>query len=246
VATLLISDLHLCPTRPAVNRVFLDFLRGPARSAEALYILGDLFEYWAGDDDLDDPFVAWTCEALAALTDAGVATYFVRGNRDFLTGAGFARRAGVALIEDPTLTRISGEPTLLMHGDTLCTDDVDYQRFRAMVRDPQWQQHFLARPLAERKCMIEDLRRQSEASKSLKAEAIMDVNPDAVAAALRALGTGGLVRAGKLPGVRRIRLPLRAIAGRDSNLSETPRQIGLHVRHCLESDGYSQQPFGDP
>lgn len=193
MATLLISDLHLCPTRPAVNGVFLDFLRGPARSAEALYILGDLFEYWAGDDDLDDPFVAWTCDALAALTDAGVATYFLRGNRDFLTGAGFARRAGVALIEDPTLTRISGEPTLLMHGDTLCTDDVDYQRFRAMVRDPKWQQHFLARPLAERKRMIEDLRRQSEASKSLKAEAIMDVNPDAVAAALRAHGYPRLI-----------------------------------------------------
>lgn len=186
MTALFISDLHLCPTRPAVSRLFLDFLRGPARGAGELYILGDLFEYWAGDDDLDDPFVAGICEAIAALTDAGVPTFFMRGNRDFLAGDGFARRSGVTLLDDPTLRRIEGAPTLLMHGDTLCTDDTDYQQFRSMVRSPQWQQQFLARPLLERKHMIEELRRRSEAAKSIKAEAIMDASEDAVAAALRA------------------------------------------------------------
>ena len=185
MAALFISDLHLCPTRPAVSRLFLDFLRGPAQRADELYILGDLFEYWAGDDDLDDPFVAVMCEALAALADDGVATFFMRGNRDFLAGDGFARRTGAALLDDPALRPIEGVPTLLMHGDTLCTDDADYQEFRSMVRSPRWQQQFLARPLAERKRMIEELRRRSEEAKSVKAEAIMDVNEYAVAAALR-------------------------------------------------------------
>jgi UDP-2,3-diacylglucosamine hydrolase len=185
MTTLFISDLHLCPTRPAINRVFLDFLCGPARLGRALYVLGDLFEYWAGDDDIDDPFVAAICDALAALCAAGVGTYFIRGNRDFLIGDGFAHRSGMTLLDEPVLHEIEGTPTLLMHGDVLCTDDVAYQQFRAAVRSADWQRQFLARPLAERKRTIEQLRRRSEEAKQVKPAAIMDANVDAVVATLR-------------------------------------------------------------
>ena len=185
MTTLFISDLHLCPTRPAITRVFLDFLCGPARLGRALYVLGDLFEYWAGDDDIDDPFVAGICDALAALRAAGVGTYFIRGNRDFLIGDGFAHRSGMTLLDEPVLHEIEGTPTLLLHGDVLCTDDIAYQQFRAAVRSEDWQRQFLARPLAERKRTIEQLRRKSEEAKQIKPAAIMDANVDAVVATLR-------------------------------------------------------------
>ena len=193
MTTLFISDLHLCPTRPAVNLAFLAFLRGPARRAGALYILGDLFEYWAGDDDLDDPFAAAICHALAATAAAGVAVFFMPGNRDFLVGEGFARLTGMTLLEDPILRNVEGIPTLLMHGDTLCTDDVAYQSLRAALRAAPWQREFLARPLAERKRAIEELRLRSEEEKQIKSAAIMDANRDAVAAALRTHGYPRLI-----------------------------------------------------
>ena len=180
MATLFISDLHLCPSRPRIGRLFLDFLAGPARQADALYILGDLFEYWAGDDDLDDPFNAGICAALRTLADSGVALSFMTGNRDFLAGEAFARTAGLKLLPDPTLAEVAGTITLLMHGDTLCTDDAAYQSFRAEVRSPEWRQAFLALPLSQRKAQIEALRRESEAQKRIKPMEIMDVNPAAV------------------------------------------------------------------
>ena len=180
MATLFISDLHLCPSRPRIGRLFLDFLAGPARQADALYILGDLFEYWAGDDDLDDPFNAGICAALRTLADSGVALSFMTGNRDFLAGEAFARTAGLKLLPDPTLAEVAGTITLLMHGDTLCTDDAAYQSFRAEVRSPEWRQAFLALPLSQRKAQIEALRREREAQKRLKPPDIMDVNADAV------------------------------------------------------------------
>ncbi len=187
-----ISDLHLCPTRPAINEIFFDFLQGPAAQAEALYILGDLFEYWAGDDD-DDPFNASVIVGLRALADRGISLYLMHGNRDFLIGERFIAASGAKLLRDPTLTDLYGTPTLLMHGDTLCTDDVDYQRFRTQVRSPVFQQAFLARPLAARKQKISKLRAQSEASKQTKAEEIMDVTPAAVETALRAHGYPRLI-----------------------------------------------------
>jgi UDP-2,3-diacylglucosamine hydrolase len=180
VATLFISDLHLCPSRPKISRLFLDFLTGPARKAEALYILGDLFEYWAGDDDLNDPFNAGICAALQKLSVSGVPVYFMAGNRDFLAGESFTAAAGLTLLPDPSLIEVAGTTTLIMHGDTLCTDDVAYQAFRAEVRTPEWQQAFLALPLAQRKAQIESLRRESEAQKRIKPMDIMDVNPGAV------------------------------------------------------------------
>ena len=184
MATLFVSDLHLCPSRPQINRLFLDFLAGPARQAESLYILGDLFEYWAGDDDLDDPFNVGICAGLRGLSDAGVPVFFMSGNRDFLAGEIFARAAGLTLLPKPAAVELGGTPTLLMHGDTLCTDDAAYQAFRAEVRSIDWRQAFMALPLDRRKARIEALRRESEAQKRIKPIDIMDVNPAAVLRAL--------------------------------------------------------------
>lgn len=180
---LFISDLHLSPERPA--RLFHEFLTGPARAAEALYILGDLFEYWAGDDDLDDPFNREIATALGQVASRGVNLYLMQGNRDFLMGERCAAACGATPLPDPTLTRICHVPTLLMHGDTLCTGDTAYQAFRTRVRDPDWQKQFLAKPLEERKSLIGELRTKSEVEKRGKTAEIMDVSPEAVEAELR-------------------------------------------------------------
>lgn len=189
---LFISDLHLCDERPATVRAFVAFVRGPARGADALYILGDLFEYWAGDDD-DTPLGRLVAAELDALSDAGTAVFFVAGNRDFLLAERFARAAGITLLPDPTVIDLDGRRLLLSHGDALCTDDVGYQRFRTQVRDPAWQRGFLEQPLAERKRFIEDVRRRSIAAKADKAVEIMDVNPAAVTALLRSHGLPTLI-----------------------------------------------------
>ena len=183
--SIFISDTHLCPTRPAINQVFFDFLRGPAAQAQALYILGDLFEYWAGDDD-DDPFNASVLMGLLELADRGVALYLMHGNRDFLIGKRFVSACRAKLLPDATMVDLYGTPTLLMHGDTLCTDDVRYLEFRAKVRSPEWQQQFLAQTLAQRKQVIADLRRENAAEKKLKTEEIMDATAAGIEAALRA------------------------------------------------------------
>ncbi len=188
--SILVSDLHLCPTRPAINEVFFDFLRGPVAQAEALYILGDLFEYWAGDDD-DDPFNASVLNALRELADRGIALFLMHGNRDFLIGDRFTAACRATLLPDPTLVILYGRPTLLMHGDTLCTEDVRYQEFRAKVRDSGYQKKFLAQPLAGRKQIIAGLRAENAGEKQLKSEALMDVSPAAVA---RVLGEHGYPR----------------------------------------------------
>ena len=192
MGTLFISDLHLCASRPQITAAFEAFLGGPARKAAALYILGDLFEYWAGDDDLDDPFNARIASALAGY-GKGVPTFLMHGNRDFLIDAGFANAAGMTLINDPLLIDIEGRPTLLMHGDTLCTDDLDYQRFRSEVRSAEWAATFLATPLTERKQRIEAMRTRSEALKQVKSAAIMDVNAAAVEAVFRRYGCDRLI-----------------------------------------------------
>ncbi len=179
-----VSDLHLCPARPAINQTFFDFLRGPAAQAEALYILGDLFEYWAGDDD-DDPFNASVLALLRALNDGGVALYLMHGNRDFLIGERFGAACHAALLPDPTLIDLYGIRTLLMHGDTLCTDDAGYQEFRAKVRNPAYQKQFLAQSLVQRKQIITGLRAENVEKKQLKSEAIMDVTPATVESILR-------------------------------------------------------------
>ena len=159
--SLFISDLHLCPTRPAINTLFTRFVQDIAPQAEALYILGDFFEYWAGDDDLADPFHTAIAGTLAGLAQRGTRIYIMHGNRDFLLSDAFMRAAQATLLPDPLLLDLYGTPTLLMHGDTLCTDDVTYQH-RAMVRSEEWQRKFLAQPLGQRKAQIEDLRKKSE------------------------------------------------------------------------------------
>jgi UDP-2,3-diacylglucosamine hydrolase len=193
MATLFVADLHLSPARPEVVRLFLEFLSNTASRAEALYILGDLFEYWAGDDELAEGFNAGIVAALSRCARSGNLLYFMRGNRDFLIGSRFAQAAGLTLIEDPALIGLYGQPTLLTHGDDLCTDDAPYQNFRRQVRAQNWIDGFLARPLAERKREIEALRVLSEAEKRRKPAAAMDVNADAVADLLRRHGYPHLI-----------------------------------------------------
>ena len=192
-----ISDLHLCEEEPATAAAFCDFLAVAASEARSLFILGDLFEYWAGDDDVDDPFNQRICAAVRALGAAGTQIYFMSGNRDLLAGAGFAAASGAQLLSDPSVVRLgdgANAPTVLLaHGDALCTDDTAYQAYRQQVRDPAWQAGFLAQPLAERKAFIAALRQHSEASKAVKSMDIMDVNPAAVAYLLHQHGCAVLV-----------------------------------------------------
>ena len=190
--TLFASDLHLDEARPAAVAQFERFLESTARGADALYILGDLFEYWVGDDGLALPFPARIAGALATAARA-VPMYFMHGNRDFLVAQRFARDTGVRLLDDPAIVDLYGERTLLMHGDTLCTDDSAYQAFRAQVRDPEWQRATLARPIAERIALARGMREGSEGAKQAKAMDIMDVAPSAVEAAFAASGAAVLI-----------------------------------------------------
>lgn len=190
--SLFISDLHLAPERPQINTQFKAFVRDIAPAAAALYILGDLFEYWAGDDD-DDMLVMEVAAQLAALARRGTRVHLMHGNRDVLMGQALAARCGAALIDDPLLIDLHGTPTLLSHGDALCTGDAEYQRFRAYARDPANQEKFLAQPLAARREQMRGMRAQSEAAKQQKAEAIMDVAPDAVEDLLRRHGYPRLI-----------------------------------------------------
>lgn len=183
--SLLISDLHLTPGRPAATGALMRFLRDAAPASEALYVLGDLFEYWIGDDALDQPFNREVAGAFRALAGRGVRLSFMHGNRDFLIGSRFARESGMQLLSDPTLIDLYGAATLLMHGDTLCSEDVEYQKFRAMVRNPAWQQAFLDKPLDVRVRMAQDVRGRSEQAKQVKDMAIMDVTPATVEEVLR-------------------------------------------------------------
>jgi UDP-2,3-diacylglucosamine hydrolase len=177
--TLFISDLHLTPGRPETIRLFLEFLDGRARRARHLYILGDLFDAWIGDDDDSAPYQAIRA-GLRGLTSAGTACTLLPGNRDFLLGRAFCRDTGCTLGRDPTLTRFAGVPTLLMHGDLLCTADLDYQRFRRRVRNPLVKAMFLWKSLAARRALAEGYRRQSGTAKTDKSAAIMDADPGAV------------------------------------------------------------------
>ena len=192
MASIFISDLHLCATRPLIAGVFFDFLRGDARQADALYILGDLFEYWAGDDD-HTPFNQQVTTALREYSQGGTPLYFMHGNRDFLIGADFLASTGATLLNDPELIDIEGLPTLLLHGDTLCTDDIKYLAFRKKVRDPIYQQQFLAQTLASRKQIIAGLRAENVEEKQQKSEAIMDVAPRAVEAVMREYGCSRMI-----------------------------------------------------
>ena len=194
---LFISDLHLSAERPDSNRQFFRFLGDEATRAQALYVLGDLFEYWAGDDELKDPagdpLAAEVAQGLRRLADAGISVHVMHGNRDFLVGKGFFAASGARFLDDPTVIRFAGEPVALLHGDTLCTDDHDYQAWRVTARSDAWQREFLAKPLAERHATIGALRETSKQVIAAKPAEIMDVNADAVRDAFRQLGVRRIV-----------------------------------------------------
>lgn len=190
--SLFIADLHLDTARPHIVAQFERFCAGEARAAAALYVLGDLFEAYIGDDD-DAPLNARIAAALHGVAAVGVPVRFIAGNRDFLVGEDYARRCGMTILPDATVIALHATPTLILHGDTLCTDDAAYQAFRAQVRDAAWQAAFLARPLAERRAFATQARNASRAHTSSTDMAIMDVNRDAVDAALRRAGATRMI-----------------------------------------------------
>jgi UDP-2,3-diacylglucosamine hydrolase len=185
MTTLFISDLHLDAERPEITALFGEFIQREASKAKALYILGDLFEAWVGDDDPSDAG-AFVAEKLKSLSDGGVPVYFIRGNRDFLLGKEYARRAGMIILPDPAVILLHGMPTLIGHGDLLCTDDLAYQQFRTQTRDPRWQAQFLAQPLAARLAFATQARAASKArfgelQATGMSETITDVSQETVA-----------------------------------------------------------------
>ena len=184
MTTLFISDLHLEAGLPEIGNQFKAFLEDEARTADALYILGDLFEAWVGDDD-PNPHYADMKSAIRELVDAGIPVYFMHGNRDFLIGERFAAETGVTLLDDPTVVDLYGSRVLLAHGDAYCTDDHDYQKTRAMLRNPDWQQMMLAKPLEERLAIARAARNESTQRNANLPENIMDVNPQAIETAMR-------------------------------------------------------------
>lgn len=190
--TFFISDLHLDESRPEIVGLFERFLAEEARGADALYILGDLFESWIGDDD-DSPLADRVARALRALRDSGVPIYFMRGNRDFVLGKAYADRAGMTILDDPTVIDLHGMRALLMHGDTLCTDDIDYQRFRRLMHNRLFQRIALAMPLRWRRAFAAKLRGQSRKHVSAKRKEIMDVNQSTVESAMREHGVNLLI-----------------------------------------------------
>lgn len=193
MSTLFISDLHLDPSRPQITDLFERYLASDeVRHADALYILGDLVEAWIGDDD-DAELPRRIAEATRAVRDAGIPVYFMAGNRDFLLGEAFAQRAGMTLLDDGTVHDIQGTPTLLMHGDVLCTDDLAYQAVRRQVRNPAWQSQILSMPLDARRAFAAKAREDSRAHTGSTLESIMDVNVDAVATALHDAGVTRLI-----------------------------------------------------
>jgi len=192
VTALFISDLHLTAGDAETTRRFVEFMEGPARAARAVYILGDLFEAWIGDDD-DDPRLEPIVAALRKLTDSGVACALMHGNRDFLLGQRFCEATGARLLGDYERVTLGGESVLLTHGDLLCTDDTRYMTLRAELRSKQWQRDFLARPLAERRQIASDLRQLSATEIAAKDEYIMDVNQAAVERTMRDHGVTLLV-----------------------------------------------------
>ncbi|MBV8974609.1 MAG: UDP-2,3-diacylglucosamine diphosphatase [Sinobacteraceae bacterium] len=206
MARLFVSDVHLDAAAPQATEQFLSFLREQAAAAEALYILGDLFEAWVGDDD-EEPGNERVCRALRELSSGGVACFALHGNRDFLLGAGFCARSGCRVLSDPVITQLDGERVLLTHGDALCTDDHPYQELRSIVRDRTWQQRFLALPRAHREQLADEARQGSRRHIARTVPDIMDVNGAAVAAAFRAARVQRIVHGHThRPGVHRLEI----------------------------------------
>ena len=188
---LFVSDLHLSDDTPDIEAAFIGLLKQEP-SLDSLIMLGDVFEAWVGDDD-DSPLADRIRLALRALADSGAEILFNRGNRDFMLGEQFASDIGGTLLPDQTVLQVAGQPTLVMHGDTLCTDDLDYQQFRQLVHSPEWQAEMMAKSLDERRELARQLRSMSIDAGSNKPEDIMDVNQSAVSAAMRDAGVAIMV-----------------------------------------------------
>ncbi|MBN4080705.1 UDP-2,3-diacylglucosamine diphosphatase [Beggiatoa alba] len=184
MTTLFIADLHLSDQRPGITYLFNNFLKNEARQARALYILGDMFEAWLGDDCILPAYEA-TIKNLKSLSSCGIPVYILHGNRDFLIGEVFCELSGCQLMQESNIITIDGQKYLVMHGDTLCTDDVKYQQFRTMVRDPGWQKQLLQKTPAERMALAKEYREMSQTETADKAAEIMDVNQSAVKNAMR-------------------------------------------------------------
>ena len=193
MSTLFIADLHLQANRPALTHAFLDYLATRAQDADTLYIMGDLFEHWVGDDGMG-PFEYQIADALQAYSNSKRRVFFMHGNRDFLVGEGFAKRANATLLDDPTVVTLGNERVLLMHGDSMCTQDPAYMQFRAQVRSPAWQQQVLAMPLEQRIALAAQLRAQSGEANSTKSADIMDVAEDAVVAEMNTANVCTLIQ----------------------------------------------------
>jgi UDP-2,3-diacylglucosamine hydrolase len=200
MTTLFISDLHLDSTRPAITELFGQFVRREGKSADALYLLGDLFEAWVGDDDPSE-VGAYVASTLREVADSGVPVYFIRGNRDFLVGQDYATRAGFRILPDPAVVVLYGKPTLLLHGDLLCTDDVTYQAFRTQTRNPAWQAQFLSQPLQARLAFAAQARAASQAHQAklreggndVRFETVTDVTPATVEATFARFGIDTMI-----------------------------------------------------
>jgi len=192
MTTLFISDLHLCDQQPDTTRSFLQFCQNQARDARALYILGDFFEYWLGDDALDKTASA-AQTALRDLSEAGTEVFFMAGNRDFLLGQDYASSCGMTLLNEPHIIRLNDEPVLLVHGDAECTDDIPYQQIRKQFRDPNWQQQFLSMPIAKRIEFAQQAREASREHTQSSDQMIMDVNPQAIEALFEEHGVNTLI-----------------------------------------------------
>ncbi|QJQ05264.1 UDP-2,3-diacylglucosamine diphosphatase [Undibacterium piscinae] len=180
LVALFASDVHLHPSLPRTTEFFFEFLRMQAHLAEQLYLLGDLFEYWAGDDDMETAYHQQVIAELKSVSNAGTGLFWMAGNRDFLVGERFAKAIGAELLGDIYTANIAGHAITMTHGDAQCTDDTGYMQFRAMVRQTGWQEQFLLLPLTERKTIIEGLRKGSKMEQKEKTAAIMDVNPEAI------------------------------------------------------------------
>ena len=187
MSTLFISDIHLSQGRPDMTAALVRFLAEDAPGADALYVLGDLFEFWIGDDD-PNPLHREVADAFLALSQQGVPLYFIHGNRDFLLGRQFAKRAGMTLLGDPCVIELYGERVLLSHGDLLCTRDEGYQKFRRITQLKWLRWLFLRLPLSRRQAIAHKMRGQSQMENAHKSQIIMDVTPEAVDEMLRQHG----------------------------------------------------------
>jgi UDP-2,3-diacylglucosamine hydrolase len=250
--TLFISDLHLDASEPAAVSQFIDFLATEVPGADALYILGDLFEAWVGDDD-DEPTRDSVCRALAALGPLGVPCFVMHGNRDFLFQRGFEMRTLARVIADPIIIDLYGEPVLLTHGDALCTADRAYQRLRGLVRDAHWQRRFMRLPLGLRRALAQQARAGSQRHTQRVASQIMDADGQAVHAAMRACAVRTLIhghthRPGvhdfELDGQRARRIVLGAWHDQGSVLVWQPQDVRLETlrRVAVRSESAAAHP----